>query len=405
MERVVVVGGGQAGLSVVSKLRTLDYSGKITMICGEPELPYQRPPLSKKYLTGEMEKTRLYLRQQSYYTENNIDLMLGTRCEEIDINASSVKANGQSIPYDHLVLTTGSHPTKLPARLGGDLGGLYYIRDLADITALQPELEENRKVLVVGGGFIGLETASALISKGLQVTIVEAAERIMQRVVAPETSAYFRNLHTSKGARLLEGVGLKQLEGGERVQKAVLSNDDELDVDFVIVGIGVQPGDALAKEAGLDISNGIRVNAKGQTSHANIWASGDCTSFPWQDTFIRLESVQNAIDQSETVAENIMGAGKDYEFVPWFWTDQYEAKLQISGLGTGYASIITRQGNLEDSVSFWYMRDDDLIAVDAINDPRSYMVGKRILEQGISVDPETLGNPDSDLKQLLRSKR
>ncbi len=405
MERVVVVGGGQAGLSVVSKLRALDYSGKITMICGEPELPYQRPPLSKKYLTGEMEKTRLYLRQQSYYTENNIDLMLGTRCEEIDINASSVKANGQSIPYDHLVLTTGSHPTKLPARLGGDLGGLYYIRDLADITALQPELEENRKALVVGGGFIGLETASALISKGLQVTIVEAAERIMQRVVAPETSAYFRNLHTSKGARLLEGVGLKQLEGGERVQKAVLSNDDELDVDFVIVGIGVQPGDALAKEAGLDISNGIRVNAKGQTSHANIWASGDCTSFPWQDTFIRLESVQNAIDQSETVAENIMGAGKDYEFVPWFWTDQYEAKLQISGLGTGYTSIITRQGNLEDSVSFWYMRDDDLIAVDAINDPRSYMVGKRILEQGISVDPETLGNPDSDLKQLLRSKR
>lgn len=405
MERVVVVGGGQAGLSVVSKLRALDYSGKITMICGEPELPYQRPPLSKKYLTGEMEKTRLYLRQQSYYTENNIDLMLGTCCEEIDINASSVKANGQSIPYDHLVLTTGSHPTKLPARLGGDLGGLYYIRDLADITALQPELGENRKVLVVGGGFIGLETASALISKGLQVTIVEAAERIMQRVVAPETSAYFRNLHTSKGARLLEGVGLKQLEGKDRVQKAVLSNNNELDVDFVIVGIGVQPGDALAKEAGLDISNGIRVNAKGQTSHANIWASGDCTSFPWQDTFIRLESVQNAIDQSETVAENIMGADKDYEFVPWFWTDQYEAKLQISGLGTGYTSIITRQGNLEDSVSFWYMRDDDLIAVDAINDPRSYMVGKRILEQGISVDPETLGNPDSDLKQLLRSKR
>ncbi|MCY3673492.1 MAG: FAD/NAD(P)-binding oxidoreductase [Paracoccaceae bacterium] len=405
MERVVVVGGGQAGLSVVSKLRALDYSGKITMICGEPELPYQRPPLSKKYLTGEMEKTRLYLRQQSYYTENDIDLMLGIRCEEIDLNASCVKANGQSIPYDHLVLTTGSHPTKLPARLGGDLGGLYYIRDLADITALQPELEEDRKVLVVGGGFIGLETASALISKGLQVTIVEAAERIMQRVVAPETSAYFRNLHTSKGARLLEGVGLKQLEGNERVRKAVLSNDDELDVDFVIVGIGVQPGDTLAKEAGLDISNGIRVNAKGQTSHTNIWASGDCTSFPWQDTFIRLESVQNAIDQSETVAENIMGADKDYKFVPWFWTDQYEAKLQISGLGTGYTSIITRQGNLEDSVSFWYMRDDDLIAVDAINDPRSYMVGKRILEQEICVDPETLGNPDSDLKQLLRSKR
>ncbi len=402
MEKVVVVGGGQAGLSVVSKLRSLGFPGIITMICGEPELPYQRPPLSKKYLTGEMEKDRLYLRQQSYYTENAINLILGTRCEEVDSKSSSVKANGQTISYNHLVLATGSHPAKLPARLGGDLDGLYYIRNLADIEVLKPEIDNNRKVLVVGGGFIGLETASALISKGLHVTIVEAADRIMQRVVAPETSTYFRNLHKDKGARLLEGVGLQQLMGEKRVDKAVLSNNEVLDVDFVIVGIGVHPEDSLAREAGLEVSNGIRVNKKGQTSHPNIWAAGDCTSFPWEDTFIRLESVQNAIDQSETVASNIMGAEKDYEFVPWFWTDQYEAKLQISGLGTGYTKIITRPGNLENSVSYWYMRGDDLIAVDAINDSRSYMVGKRLLKQGIDVDPEALENPQTDLKRLLK---
>lgn len=402
MEKVVVVGGGQAGLSVVSKLRSLDFPGKITLICGEPELPYQRPPLSKKYLTGELDKDRLYLRQQSYYSENDINLMLGSRCEEIDTSASIVKANDQSISYSHLVLATGSHPTKLPARLGGDLEGLNYIRNLADIEALKPEIEKGRKVLVVGGGFIGLETASALITRGLEVTIVEAADRIMQRVVAPETSSYFRNLHKAKGARLLENVGLQQLKGDQRVDKAVLSNNEELDVDFVIVGIGVLPEDSLAKSAGLEVSNGIRVNKKGQTSHPNIWASGDCTSFPWKNTFIRLESVQNAIDQSETVAANIMGADKDYEFVPWFWTDQYEAKLQISGLGTGYTKIITRQGNLENSVSYWYLRGEDLIAVDAINDSRSYMVGKRLLEQGISVDPKHLGNPQTDLKKLLR---
>ncbi len=402
MENVVVVGGGQAGLSVVSKLRSLGYPGGITMICGEPELPYQRPPLSKKYLTGELEKERLYLRPESYYTENNIDLMLGSRCEELNINSSTVMVNGQTVAYDHLVLATGSYPTKLPTRLGGDLEGLYYIRDLADIAALQQEIEKDRKVLVVGGGFIGLEVASALISKGLNVTIVEAAERIMQRVVAPETSSFFRNLHNNKGARLLEGVGLNQLLGEKRVNKAELSNNEELDVDFVIVGIGVRPDDALAEAAGLEVSNGIRVNKKGQTSQPNIWATGDCTSFPWEDTFIRLESVQNAIDQSETVASNIMGSDKDYQSVPWFWTDQYEAKLQISGLGTGYTKIITRQGNMDSSVSYWYMRGDDLIAVDAINDSRSYMVGKRLLEQEISVDPETLGNPQVDLKQLLR---
>ncbi len=402
MEKIVVVGGGQAGLSLVAKLRSSGYQDEITMVCEEPELPYQRPPLSKKYLTGELEKDRLYLRPKSFYAENNIDLMLGCRCEEIDPYTSKIKVNGKKVPYNQLVLTTGSHPVKLPPNLGGDLGGLYYIRDLADITSLKPEIVVGRNALVVGGGFIGLETASALISKGLHVTIVEAADRIMQRVVGPETSSYFRNLHRSNGARLLEGVGLKRLIGNRRVSKALLSNDDELDIDIVIVGIGVRPADALAKNAGLDVANGIRVNQKGQTSQPNIWASGDCTSFPWGDSYIRLESVQNAIDQSETVAANIMGADENYEFVPWFWTDQYDTKLQISGLGAGYTNIITRAGIKENSVSYWYMRSDDLIAVDAINDPRSYMVGKRLLEQGIGVGPETLANPQADLKSLLR---
>jgi 3-phenylpropionate/trans-cinnamate dioxygenase ferredoxin reductase subunit len=234
----------------------------------------------------------------------------------------------------------------------------------------------------------------------LQVTLVEMADRILQRVAAPETSDFFRDLHIKHGVDLREGVGLEHLVGDTAVNGAQLTDGTKLDVDFVIVGVGIAPSTGLALAAGLALENGIKVDAHGRSSDPHIWAAGDCASFPYRDTRIRLESVPNAIDQAEVVADNIMGASKGYVAKPWFWSDQYDVKLQIVGLNTGYDRVVTRRKG--DAVSFWYYAGTTLLAVDAANDPRGYMVGKRLIEAGKSPDPEAIVDPDTDLKALLK---
>jgi 3-phenylpropionate/trans-cinnamate dioxygenase ferredoxin reductase subunit len=384
MTGIVVIGAGQAGASCVAKLRTLGYEGKITLIGEEPVPPYQRPPLSKKYLLGEMELERLFLRPESFYGENGIDLCLSETVTAIDRADKCVIAGGHTIPYDHLVLT-----------------GVYTVRDLHDADTMAPEFTEGRHVLIVGGGYIGLEAAAVAASKGLKVTLVEMADRILQRVAAPETSDYFRALHRSHGVDIREGIGLETLLGETRVTGARLSDGSELDVDFVIVGVGITPATTLAELSGVEIDNGIKCDDQGRTSDPAIWAAGDCASFPVGDKRIRLESVPNAIDMAECVAENIMGAGKVYVPKPWFWSDQYDVKLQIAGLNTGYDHIVTRPG--EGHVSFWYFKGDQLLAVDAMNDARAYMVGKRLIDAGKTADAQAIANPETDLKTLLRA--
>lgn len=401
MSHVVVVGAGQAGQAVVTKLRNSGFDGEITLIGEETAPPYQRPPLSKAYLLGEMELERLYLRPESFYAENNIALKLGSKVEAVDAAAKTVTMAGETIAYDHLVLTTGSDPRRLPAAIGGTLDGVYTVRTLKDVDQMEPEFREGAKVLIIGGGYIGLEAAAVAAKKGLNVTLVEMADRILQRVASPETSAYFRDLHTSHGVDLREGVGLETLTGEDRVTGAKLSDGSELDVDFVIVGVGITPATALAEMAGVELDNGIKTDSKGQTSDPNIWAAGDCASFPYKGGRIRLESVGNAIDQAEVVAENIMGADKEYVAKPWFWSDQYDCKLQIAGLNTGYDQVVTRQG--EGSVSYWYYKENQLVALDAMNDPRAYMVGKRLIEAGKSPAQDAVGNPETDLKTLLKA--
>lgn len=401
MVHVVVVGAGQAGAALVAKLRTGGFDGDITLIGEETAPPYQRPPLSKKYLLGEMELERLFLRPQSYYEEQQITLRLGTRVDAIDPLAQTVTAAGETVAYDMLALTTGSTPRRLPAAIGGDLGGVHVVRSLADVDAMAPEFRPGARVLIVGGGYIGLEAAAVAASKGLKVTLVEMAERILQRVAAPETSDYFRALHARHGVDIREGVGLDRLTGEGRVSGARLTDGSEIAVDFVIVGVGIAAATGLAEAAGLAIENGIRTDAQGRTSDPNIWAAGDCASFPYRGTRIRLESVPNAIDQAECVAENMLGAGKDYAAKPWFWSDQYDVKLQIAGLNTGYDRVVTRQGEREGSVSFWYFRGGELLAVDAMNDPRAYMVGKRLIEAGKSPDAGAVADPGTDLKTLM----
>ena len=363
--------------------------------------PYQRPPLSKAYLLGEMTLDRLFLRPESFYADNNITFRKSANVEAIDTAAQTVTVEGEKLSYDDLVLTTGSAPRSLPAAIGGALGNVFTVRDLADADAMAPHFVEGARALIVGGGYIGLEAAAVAAKRGVQVTLVEMADRILQRVAAPQTSDYFRALHRAHGVDIREGDGLERLTGDEDVSGAVLTDGTELEVDFVIVGVGIAPATELAEAAGIEIDNGIKSDTYGATSAPHVWAAGDCASFPYRGERIRLESVPNAIDQAECVAENIMGAGKDYVAKPWFWSDQYDVKLQIAGLNTGYDTVVARRGDGQ-TASFWYYKGQELLAVDAMNDPRTYMIGKRLIEAGKTADPAVVADPEFDLKALLK---
>ncbi len=401
MSDTLIIGAGQAAASLAQKLRALGETGSITILGEEPVPPYERPPLSKGYLIGDQARGRLFLRPEEIYAEKGIGLRLGAHVTSIDPVAKTVSLGGDELSYDQLALTTGSVPIRLPGKIGGELGGVFTVRTLADIDAMSEKFSEGARVLVVGGGYIGLEAAAVAAKLGLKVTLVEMADRILGRVAAPETADVIRDAHIAHGVDLREGVGLDHLTGSETVSGAVLTDGSEISVDFVVVGIGIRPATALAEDAGLVCENGISVDEFGRTSAADIWAAGDCTSFPWQGGRLRLESVQNAIDQAEAVAANMTGAETPYRPYPWFWSDQYDLKLQIAGLNTGYTDVVRRGES--DSVSYWYFRDGEFLAVDAINAPRDYMVGKRLLEAGKSVDPNAIQNPATDLKALLRA--
>lgn len=398
MPHIVVVGAGQAGASLVARLRKQGYAGEITLIGGEPVLPYQRPPLSKTYLTGEMSLERLFLRPESFYADQGINLMTNTEVTAIDRKAKTIEAGGETIAYDMLALTTGSKPRRLPASIGGDLPGVHVVRTLSDVDAMAEEFVAGRKVLIVGGGYIGLEAAAVAAKRGLQVIVVEMADRILQRVACSETADFFRDLHSSHGVDIREGVGLDRLEGSDRVSDALLTTGEKLPVDFVIAGIGIVPDLELAEAAGLEIENGIKVDELCKTSDPSIFAAGDCTSFPYRGGRLRLESVPNAIDQAEAAADVMTGGSEPYVAKPWFWSDQYDTKLQIAGLNTGYDRVVTR--NSGDSISFWYFKGAELLAVDAMNDPRSYMMGKRWIEAGKSPAPEAIADAGNELKKI-----
>ncbi|MCY4305139.1 MAG: FAD/NAD(P)-binding oxidoreductase [Aestuariivita sp.] len=402
MYHIVVIGAGQAGASLVAELRSQGFAGKISMVGDEPMPPYQRPPLSKGYLLGEITLERLFLRPERYYVEKNIDLRLGARVSRIDRENKTVHIEQDVVPYDQLVLTTGSSPRKIPSQIGGNLKNVFVVRSLADVDLMSPFFEPKRKVLIVGGGYIGLEAAAVAAKLGVQVILIEQSERILQRVAAKETSDYFRNLHRHYGVDIRESVGLERLKGDQTVSEVELTDGSYLSVDFVIIGIGILPNTSLAESAGLVIDNGIAVDEFGRTSDISIWAAGDCCSFSYRGMRLRLESVPNAIDQASCVARNLLGEEEKYQPRPWFWSDQYDVKLQIAGLNKGYDRIITRAGTGA-TTSFWYFCGDKLLAVDAMNDPRSYMIGKRLIEAGACPDATLIGDPTADLKKILKS--
>ena len=383
------------------KLRALGCGVDITLIGAEPAVPYQRPPLSKKYMLGEMAVERLYLRPESFYKDKNINLMTGVSVTAINRAAKTVTLDtGEVLDYDMLTLTTGSHPRTLPAAIGGDLAGVFTVRTLADADAMAPYFALGKRALIIGGGYIGLEAAAVAAARGVKVVLVEMADRILQRVAAPQTSDYFRTLHTGRGVDVREGVGLSSLNGTDgHATSANLTDGTKLEIDFAVVGVGITPATELAEGIGLDIDNGIKVDALGRTSDPSIFAAGDCTSFPYKGERIRLESVPNAIEQAEATAAAMLGGTDEYHAKPWFWSDQYDVKLQIAGLNTGYDHIVTRE--TDGATSFWYYKGDQLLAVDAMNDPRAFMVGKRLIEAGKSPDPAAVADPAIDLKTLL----
>lgn len=400
---LVVVGGGQAAFSLVAKLRSLGDGRSITILTAEDVAPYQRPPLSKKYLLGEMEFDRLQMRPDAWYAEQAIDLRLSTFVEEINLAARSVRIqDGSCLNYNKLVLATGATPRRLPAAIGGDLENVFVMRDKRDADQLAAAFQPGARALVIGGGYIGLEAAAVARHKGLEVTLIEMADRILKRVASSQTADAMRAIHESHGVAIRGSTGLRRLIGeGGKLVGAELADGTVIDLDLAVVGIGVTANTALAQAAGLTVTDGIVVDSMTRTSDPDVHAIGDCASLPWQNTMIRLESVQNAVDQAEALAAILAGNDKAYEPKPWFWSDQYDVKLQIAGLNVGFDETFVRQGVRPGSQSIWYFRENRFVAVDAINDAKAYVTGKKLLDSNMPLNRSILEDPTRDLKELL----
>jgi len=399
---IVIVGAGQAAASFISRHIALGSEQPLLLVGEESHPPYQRPPLSKKYLLGELERERLLIRPLQWYADQAVELRLDTRIDTIDRERRQVVSSaGESIEYDKLLLCTGSSARTLPDEIGGSLDGVFTLRSITDIDRMSPEFQAGRKLLIVGGGYIGLEAAAVGRQLGLEVTVLEMADRILQRVAAAATSDYFRNLHSAHGVSLIESARMTRLlSDGGKVCGAELESGDIIDADLVLVGIGSIPNTEIAQAAGLECANGICVSETCQTSDAGIYAAGDCSNFVRNGQHIRLESVQNAADQGDLIARFLAGEKVTYTALPWFWSDQYDCKLQIVGLNHGYSQTVLRPGVNPGSQSIWYYRDQQLLAIDAMNEPKSYAFGRKIMEAGKHPTAEEVADPATDLKAL-----
>ncbi|MEE4284046.1 MAG: FAD-dependent oxidoreductase [Pseudomonadales bacterium] len=404
MSGMVIIGAGHAAGQAAASLRQAKYEGPITIIGDEPHVPYQRPPLSKQYLSGEQSLDRVYLRPASFYEDKNISLKLNTTATAIDRDNKTVSLdNGETLAYDKLIISTGSRPRMLSIE-GSDLPGIHYLRTIADVDAIRAEMAPGKSLVIVGGGYIGLEVASVGVEQGLNVHVLEMESRILQRVTTPEMSAYYHQLHTSRGVHIHTDTGVTGFSGDSQVRK-VLCGDTEFDADLVIVGIGIIPNVELAQDAGLEVDNGIVVDDHCRTSDPDIYAAGDCSNHPnpLLNRRLRLESVPNAMEQARVSVENMLGGDKVYAAIPWFWSDQYELKLQMVGFSADGSSQIVRGDMAENQFAVFYLDDGKVVAADAVNSPKEFMVCKQLI--GKSVDQALLADPDSDLKELLASAK
>jgi 3-phenylpropionate/trans-cinnamate dioxygenase ferredoxin reductase subunit len=401
-ETIVIAGAGHAAGQVVATLKQRQFAGRIVLVGEEPYLPYQRPPLSKKYLAGQMPAERLYFKPPSFYEADNIEIRLDTRVDAVDRDAHSVRtADGESIDYDKLILALGSRVREVPVA-GADLEGVHYLRNIADVDGIRGDMQPGKSVAIVGAGYIGLEVAAVCRQSGLDATVIELADRVMSRVVSPPVSAFFEGLHRRHGVDLRLGTALGSFVGDRRVTGVVTGSGDTLAADLVVVGVGIVPNTEIAAAAGLAVDDGIVVDDRCCTGDPDIYAIGDCTSHPngIYGRRLRLESVHNALEQAKTAAGNVCGDDVRYEQVPWFWSDQYDIKLQIAGLSGNYDDIVLRGDPARESFACFYLQERRLIAVDAINSPREFMQAKDLIASHARPDPGKLADPDIQLKAL-----
>ncbi len=403
-EGVVIVGGGQAGFQIAASLRAGGFADRIRLIGAEQHPPYQRPPLSKALLLGKMERERLLFRQPAFYEAQTIELRLGATVTAVDRATRSVTmAGGETVRYETLVLATGTRVRPLPVP-GADLAGVVYLRTLDESEDLARRIAAAQRVVVIGGGFIGLEVAAAVRMLGKPVTVLEAAERLMGRVVAPVISSFYADLHRNRGVELVLDARIASLEGdGGRVRAVAMTDGTRHAADLVVIGIGVLPNVELAVAAGLVCENGIVVDAHGRTSDPAIFAAGECTRHPnrFAGGPARLESVQNAVDQAKAVAAAILGRPEAYDEVPWFWSDQYEVKLQMVGISTGHDQLVLRGDPASGQFSVCYFQKGRLLAIDSVNRPGDHMAGRKLLTAGAAVSPAQAGDESIELKAAL----
>lgn len=402
---VVIVGGGQAAADAATSLRQQGFQGAITMIAEEAYLPYRRPPLSKAFLAGEADIESLYLRGADVYAKHDIACRTGTRAVQIDTAGKRLTLScGEQLAYGRLVLALGGRPRQLPVD-GAGLENVHYVRTIRDVLALRPGFQAGRRLVIIGGGYIGLEVAAVARKTGLHVTVVEALPRVLARVTAPELSAFYERAHGQRGVQVLTGVGVAALAGEGRVEHVVLADGRRLPADLVIAGIGLVPSTELAGEAGLEVApGGIVVDRFCRTSEPDIYAIGDCTFHEnvFYGRHMRVESVPNATEQARVLAANFCGKAAEHAAVPWFWSDQYDLKLQMVGLSEGYDQLVLRGSVESESFIAFYLREGVVIAADSVNRPQEFMVAKRLVADRVRVPEEVLRHVE-DMKSVLRA--
>ncbi len=404
MSRFVVIGGGHAAGQAAASLRQDGFEGEIVIIGDEPHVPYQRPPLSKQYLSGEHALDRVYLRAAAFYQERKVTLHLGVRATRIDPKAHTVAlSTGETIQYDKLLIATGSRARRLDIP-GHDLDGIHYLRTVADVDAIRAGFGAGKNITIAGGGYIGLEVASVAATAGLEVTVLEMEERILKRVTTPAMSAFYHGLHTGRGVKIRTSTKVSGFAGKDgHVEAVVTETGERIPADLVIVGVGIIPNVELAQEAGLTCDNGIVVDDHCRTSDPDIYAAGDCTNHPNKllGRRLRLESVPNAMEQARVATANMNGGDATYASIPWFWSDQYELKLQMVGFSSDGDTAVVRGDPATNQFATFYLKDGVLVAVDAVNSPREFMACRQMVDKRSKPDPAKLADPKVPLKELI----
>ena len=403
MENLVVIGAGQSAIQCITSLKKEGYEGSITLVGEEEHLPYQRPPLSKGFLDDSINKERLYFKKLDFFTENKIQLKLGISATSVDIENNLVNLSDEDkLHFDKLVFATGSR-VRLLDFPGNDLDNIHYLRGLDDAENIKKGLEKSKHLVVIGAGYIGLEVAAIASEKGVKVSIVEMADRVMSRTVDPQISDYYLNLHQNNGVKFKFNTSLEEIKGQGQVESVVCSDGTSINTDMVIIGAGVIPNTEIAQNSGVSCENGILVDEFGRTNFKNVFACGDCTSHPNKllNMQLRLESVHNAMEQSKAVAMSVSDKPAEYSQIPWFWSDQYDHKLQIVGI-SGSHDTVTMRGSADASkFMLFYTRGEELVAVDAVNNPKDFLICRKLVANKVKIKTDMISDLNLNLNDLI----